>query len=174
MLLSWWWLRHGIWFRRGCLDFQTRYFSSISSGQNILDNLWFFSYDIPPKEPDPGHRLWNWIRVRIWNDSWSCNGFIFNSAHCVLIVCSDQLLRPRPGFPLAPGQTHLGPLVLDKDKKIMVPAALNTYLRDYQRDGVRFFWQQYQEGRGGLLGDDMGLVRDFACFMEWHRRLRPP
>jgi hypothetical protein len=42
----------------------------------------------------------------------------------------------------------------------MVPAAINTYLRDYQRDGVRFFWHQYQEGRGGLLGDDMGLVSD--------------
>ena len=41
----------------------------------------------------------------------------------------------------------------------MVPAAINTYLRDYQRDGVRFFWRQYVEGRGGLLGDDMGLVR---------------
>lgn len=50
----------------------------------------------------------------------------------------------------------------------MVPAALNTYLRDYQRDGVKFFWEQYQEGRGGLLGDDMGLVRDFACFIEFH------
>lgn len=40
----------------------------------------------------------------------------------------------------------------------MVPAAINTYLREYQRDGVRFFWRQYKEGRGGLLGDDMGLV----------------
>ena len=67
-------------------------------------------------------------------------------------------LRPRPGFPLAPGQRHLGPLVLDREKKILVPAAINTYLRDYQRDGVRFLWRQYEEGRGGLLGDDMGLV----------------
>jgi len=41
----------------------------------------------------------------------------------------------------------------------MVPAAINTYIRDYQRDGVRFLWRQYMEGRGGLLGDDMGLVR---------------
>jgi len=39
----------------------------------------------------------------------------------------------------------------------MVPAAINTYLRDYQRDGVSFLWRQYTEGRGGLLGDDMGL-----------------
>lgn len=70
---------------------------------------------------------------------------------------ANPRLKPRPGFPLAPGQSHLGPLVLDRDKRIMVPAAINTYLRDYQRDGVKFFWRQYTEGRGGLLGDDMGL-----------------
>jgi hypothetical protein len=40
----------------------------------------------------------------------------------------------------------------------MVPAAINTYLRDYQREGVLFFWDKYRQGRGGLLGDDMGLV----------------
>jgi hypothetical protein len=68
-------------------------------------------------------------------------------------------LKPKPGFPLAPGQRHLGPLILDTEQKYMVPAAINTYLREYQRDGVRFFWRQYKEGRGGLLGDDMGLVR---------------
>jgi len=45
----------------------------------------------------------------------------------------------------------------------MVPAAINTYLREYQRDGVRFFWNQYQQGRGGLLGDDMGLVSAIPC-----------
>jgi len=41
---------------------------------------------------------------------------------------------------------------------MQVPASINTFLRDYQREGVKFFWKQYQEGRGGLLGDDMGLV----------------
>ncbi|KIK94177.1 hypothetical protein PAXRUDRAFT_784462 [Paxillus rubicundulus Ve08.2h10] len=40
----------------------------------------------------------------------------------------------------------------------MVPASINTYLRPYQRDGVQFFWDLYHEGRGGILGDDMGLV----------------
>jgi len=47
--------------------------------------------------------------------------------------------------------------VLDHEQGIMVPAAINTYLREYQRDGVQFFWNQYQKGLGGLLGDDMGL-----------------
>ncbi|KAI6102851.1 RAD26-like SNF2 family DNA-dependent ATPase [Pisolithus sp. B1] len=63
------------------------------------------------------------------------------------------------GFPLAPGQLPLGPLMLDRAQGIMVPAAINTYLREYQRDGVRFFWGLCDQGKGGLLGDDMGLVR---------------
>ncbi|KAK0463087.1 RAD26-like SNF2 family DNA-dependent ATPase [Desarmillaria tabescens] len=44
-------------------------------------------------------------------------------------------LKPRPGFPLASGQKPLGPLVLDEAKGIKVPASINTYLREYQRDG---------------------------------------
>lgn len=69
----------------------------------------------------------------------------------------DPRLKPRPGFPLAPKQNILGPLILDREESVKVPAAINTYLREYQRDGVKFFWRQYKEGRGGLLGDDMGL-----------------
>lgn len=85
-------------------------------------------------------------------------------------------VNSRPTFPLAPDQTYLGPLVLSpsyahlsssspvpakpaRPRPIQVPASINTHLRDYQRDGVRFFWERYQENRGGLLGDDMGLVR---------------
>ncbi|THU93849.1 hypothetical protein K435DRAFT_861149 [Dendrothele bispora CBS 962.96] len=63
----------------------------------------------------------------------------------------------KPGFPLSPGQTRLGPLFLDAEKKYKVPASINTYLREYQRDGVKFFYEHYKEGMGGLLGDDMGL-----------------
>lgn len=74
------------------------------------------------------------------------------------IITANQRLHPRPEIELSAGQTLLGPLVLDGAKGIVVPAAINTYLRDYQRDGVRFFWERYKEGRGGLLGDDMGLV----------------
>ncbi|KJA22162.1 hypothetical protein HYPSUDRAFT_164868 [Hypholoma sublateritium FD-334 SS-4] len=66
-------------------------------------------------------------------------------------------LRPKPGFPLRSGQKYEPALVLDEAKGIKIPAAINTYLRDYQRDGVKFLWRQYSEGRGGLLGDDMGL-----------------
>ncbi|PBK71723.1 hypothetical protein ARMSODRAFT_1016721 [Armillaria solidipes] len=70
-------------------------------------------------------------------------------------------LKPRPGFPLASGQKPQGSLILDEAKGIKVPAAINTYLREYQRDGIKFFYRQYSEGRGGLLGDDMGLGKTF-------------
>jgi SNF2 family DNA or RNA helicase len=46
----------------------------------------------------------------------------------------------------------------------MVPGGINTFLREYQRDGVRFFWERWKEGRGGLLGDDMGLVHSCPPF----------
>ncbi|KAF9006951.1 P-loop containing nucleoside triphosphate hydrolase protein [Cyathus striatus] len=70
--------------------------------------------------------------------------------------------KQKPSFPLDPDQHFLGPLILDQGKGIMVPASINTYLRDYQRKGVHFFYKQYCDDRGGLLGDDMGLVYHFA------------
>ncbi|EDR09438.1 RAD26-like SNF2 family DNA-dependent ATPase [Laccaria bicolor S238N-H82] len=78
----------------------------------------------------------------------------------------DPRLKPRPGFPLAPKQNILGPLILDREESVKVPAAINTYLREYQRDGVKFFWRQYKEGRGGLLGDDMGLTIQVISFLS--------
>ncbi|KAF8130291.1 hypothetical protein EV363DRAFT_1399462 [Boletus edulis] len=100
-----------------------------------------------------------------------------STAHVVSLVASDSetesedeedtvaipAFNPRPGFPLCECQKYLGPLVLNREKGIMVPAAINTYLREYQREGVQFFWDLYNEGRGGLLGDDMGLVRQISC-----------
>ncbi|KAF8841022.1 hypothetical protein BDN67DRAFT_574330 [Paxillus ammoniavirescens] len=73
-------------------------------------------------------------------------------------MIANPAFSPRPGFPLGPDQSYLGPFVLNREQGIMVPASVNTYLRPYQRDGVQFFWDLYHEGRGGLLGDDMGLV----------------
>jgi SNF2 family DNA or RNA helicase len=59
-------------------------------------------------------------------------------------------------------QASIGPLILGKDphqgnKNVQVPASINRFLRNYQRDGVKFFWKHYAKGEGGLLGDDMGL-----------------
>ena len=34
---------------------------------------------------------------------------------------------------------------------------LNSLLREYQREGVRFMWERLGRGAGGILCDDMGL-----------------
>ncbi|KAH9834464.1 P-loop containing nucleoside triphosphate hydrolase protein [Rhodofomes roseus] len=68
---------------------------------------------------------------------------------------SDLILRPRPAFILAPGKKSERPFVLDPGYS--VPWKINTFLRGYQREGIRFFYERYKEGRGGVLGDDMGL-----------------
>ena len=61
-------------------------------------------------------------------------------------------------------QKHEKALVLDEELDIKVPGAINTYLREYQREGVKFMYRQYKEDRGGLLGDDMGLVSHLLRF----------
>ena len=38
-----------------------------------------------------------------------------------------------------------------------VPGTINQYLRDYQRDGIKFLYSHYTYNRGAILGDDMGL-----------------
>eukprot|EP00058_Branchiostoma_floridae_P015028 XP_002600516.1 hypothetical protein BRAFLDRAFT_205490 [Branchiostoma floridae] len=38
-----------------------------------------------------------------------------------------------------------------------IPATINRYLRDYQREGVQFLYRQFERGMGAILGDDMGL-----------------
>lgn len=37
-----------------------------------------------------------------------------------------------------------------------MPATINRYLREYQREGIRFFYKHYALNEGGILGDDMG------------------
>ncbi|CDU24509.1 related to RAD26-DNA repair and recombination protein [Sporisorium scitamineum] len=61
----------------------------------------------------------------------------------------------RPSFPIPTELRSVGPLILAPN--VEVPAAINRFLRSYQRDGVRFLYRSYAEGRGALLGDDMGL-----------------
>ena len=73
------------------------------------------------------------------------------------ILTPSQHYGPKPCFPAATAPPLCGPLVLDASKGVQVPSSINRYLREYQREGVRFFWDRYKEGRGGILGDDMGL-----------------
>lgn len=39
---------------------------------------------------------------------------------------------------------------------VEIPAAINQFLRSYQQEGVQFLYRQYEQGIGGILGDDMG------------------
>ncbi|CAI5734234.1 unnamed protein product [Hyaloperonospora brassicae] len=55
-----------------------------------------------------------------------------------------------------------GPMILrpsegDSLKTLEVCANMNSYLYDYQREGVHFLYSAYQRNTGAILGDDMGL-----------------
>ena len=52
------------------------------------------------------------------------------------------------------------PLILSAD--IAVPAPLNRYLKSYQREGVKFFYDKYAAGKGFVLGDEMGWVDSWS------------
>ena len=47
-------------------------------------------------------------------------------------------------------------------------ANVNQYLREYQRDGVKWLWNKYVKGTGGILGDEMGLGKtvQIAAFLS--------
>lgn len=69
----------------------------------------------------------------------------------------DGGLQPtRPAFgPL--GSVTASPLILDPHQRdVMIPAPLNHYLKEYQKEGVRFLYRKYAAGTGAVLGDDMG------------------
>eukprot|EP00117_Sycon_ciliatum_P038425 scpid14362/ scgid0364/ Putative DNA repair and recombination protein RAD26-like len=40
---------------------------------------------------------------------------------------------------------------------VSIPAPLNQYLRDYQREGAKFLFKHFEQKQGCVLGDDMGL-----------------
>ena len=44
----------------------------------------------------------------------------------------------------------------EKQRDISVPAPINRFLKEYQKEGVRFLYGKYAAGKGGVLGDDMG------------------
>ncbi|KAL2079540.1 hypothetical protein ACEWY4_025284 [Coilia grayii] len=65
-------------------------------------------------------------------------------------------VREKPFFHLSqrpPGESV--PFALSK--YLQVPYTINRYLRDYQREGVKFIFDNYMKSRGCILGDDMGL-----------------
>lgn len=82
---------------------------------------------------------------------------------------SDQDQGVKPNLVARSDQLATGKFLLKRPKKcyhgtlvkpspaVSVPASINRFLRDYQREGIQFFYERYCEGRGGILGDDMGL-----------------
>ncbi|KAK0562576.1 hypothetical protein OC844_002642 [Tilletia horrida] len=79
----------------------------------------------------------------------------------------EEQLLPRPDFPCSDEVKYsTPPLFLGKDEygnAVQVPKTINRFLRDYQREGIKFFYKCYAEKRGGILGDDMGLGKTFLA-----------
>lgn len=73
-------------------------------------------------------------------------------------LLSSSLDREKPLFPCSVTDPQSCVALelngVDGDK---VPYTINRYLRDYQREGVRFIYNNYIRSRGCILGDDMGL-----------------
>nr|XP_043882381.1 DNA excision repair protein ERCC-6-like 2 isoform X1 [Solea senegalensis] len=66
--------------------------------------------------------------------------------------------QEKPVFPSIITDTRLCvSLELSEADGHRVPYTINRYLRDYQREGIRFIYNSYICSRGCILGDDMGL-----------------
>ncbi|XP_059193877.1 DNA excision repair protein ERCC-6-like 2 isoform X2 [Centropristis striata] len=71
---------------------------------------------------------------------------------------SNHFSQEKPVFPSSITDARLCvPLELGGIDGDRVPYTINRYLRDYQREGIRFIYNSYIRSRGCILGDDMGL-----------------
>jgi hypothetical protein len=74
-------------------------------------------------------------------------------------VLKPEFAKPKLGPPSA-----LVPLTLvHSEGEHQVPASINRYLMEYQRAGVRFIHRRIAEGKGCILGDDMGMLAFIVC-----------
>ncbi|XP_030594310.1 DNA excision repair protein ERCC-6-like 2 isoform X2 [Archocentrus centrarchus] len=70
----------------------------------------------------------------------------------------SDFMQEKPWFPTSQiGPRLCVPLELSDVDEDRVPYTINRYLRDYQREGIRFIYNNYIRSRGCILGDDMGL-----------------
>ncbi|KAI3372762.1 hypothetical protein L3Q82_023219 [Scortum barcoo] len=70
----------------------------------------------------------------------------------------NHMSQEKPVFPNSITNPRLCvPLELSDTDGDRVPYTINRYLRDYQREGIRFIYSNYMRSRGCILGDDMGL-----------------
>lgn len=70
----------------------------------------------------------------------------------------NDFTQEKPVFPNSVTDPRLVvPLELSDVNGDSIPYTINRYLRDYQREGIRFIYNNYICSRGCILGDDMGL-----------------
>lgn len=74
------------------------------------------------------------------------------------LASQEELPARRPFFALGDVPPDKPPFALDPSGTISVPSPINRYLKDYQRQGVKFLYDRYAAGKGAILGDDMGYV----------------
>lgn len=65
------------------------------------------------------------------------------------------------------------------DSGYRVPGDIHPYLFDYQKTGVQWLWELYQQQVGGIIGDEMGLgktiqVIAFLAGLHYSKRLTKP
>lgn len=70
----------------------------------------------------------------------------------------------KPLFPLS--QKTTGEVPFSLSKYVQIPYTINRYLRDYQREGAKFIFDNYVKSRGCILGDDMGLGKTIQVRMS--------
>ncbi len=81
---------------------------------------------------------------------------------------SDHFNQEKPVFPSSVTDPRLCvPLELSDADGDRVPYTINRYLRDYQREGIRFIYNSYIRSRGCILGDDMGLGKTVQVQFSW-------
>lgn len=66
---------------------------------------------------------------------------------------------------------HLENVLTDN---LFVPSGLNCVLREYQKEGVRFIYNLWASGKGGVLADDMGLGKTVQTIAFLGAILRSP
>ncbi|XP_076859719.1 DNA excision repair protein ERCC-6-like 2 isoform X2 [Brachyhypopomus gauderio] len=81
-------------------------------------------------------------------------GLISVSRTATMINAPSEDEKPLFHTNQSPGPSE--PLLL-AGNGVQVPYTINRYLREYQREGIKFIYNSYVKSRGCILGDDMGL-----------------
>ena len=84
----------------------------------------------------------------------------------------EEQLKPVFENPKLGPSGELVPLILsskEKDEEIYsVPASINRYLQEYQREGISFLFSRVRQMNGAILGDDMGTGKTGKLNSVYH------